>query len=134
MMSPVGRISAIPSSMSRSLSMSFNMPPCGRLRRTLTRREMLATAANGFGALALVGLLGEQAHGSTGRTIHGLTGLHHPARAKSVIFLYMDGGPSQMDTFDPKPRLTQDNGKPLPFPIPPTQFNTNGTILKSPWE
>lgn len=111
-------------------------PPCGRLHRPTTRREMLATCANGFGALALLGLLTDegQAHPGDGKVVRGLTGLHHPAKAKSVIFLYMDGGPSQMDTFDPKPRLAIDHGKPLPFPVPATQFNNNGTILKSPWE
>lgn len=114
--------------------MSSNFSSCGRMRRPLTRREMLATAANGFGALALVGMMAEETKASEGNVVHGLAGLHHPAKAKAVIFLYMDGGPSQMDTFDPKPRLAQDNGKPLPFPVPATQFNNNGNILKSPWE
>ena len=40
--------------------------------------------------------------------------LHHQAKAKQVIFLYMDGGPSQVDTFDPKPALARNHGKPLP--------------------
>jgi hypothetical protein len=58
---------------------------------------------------------------------------HHPARAKHVIFLYMDGGPSQMDTFDPKPRLKQDDGKPFAMAKEPTQFDNNGLTLGSPW-
>jgi hypothetical protein len=106
---------------------------CGKIYRPVTRREMLATCANGFGALALLGLLSEEARADN-KGVRGLAGLHHPAKAKAVIFLYMDGGPSQMDTFDPKPRLTRDHGKPLPFPVPATQFNNNGNILKSPWE
>ncbi len=61
-------------------------------------------------------------------------GLHYPRKAKSVIFLYMDGGPSQVDSFDPKPRLRADHGKPLPMKIPNTQFNDNGNIFGSPWE
>jgi hypothetical protein len=95
---------------------------------------MLANCANGFGGLALLSLLADAASADNGQIVKGLTGLHHPARAKAVIFLYMDGGPSQMDTFDPKPRLITDHGKPLPFPVPATQFNNNGMILKSPWE
>lgn len=119
--------------------MHIEGPPCGRVRRPLSRREMLASCANGFGGLAMLSLLAGESQasdsGAEGRkVIHGLSGLHHPARAKAVIFLYMDGGPSQMDTFDPKTRLDRDHGKPLPFPVPATQFNSNGTILKSPWE
>ncbi len=57
-----------------------------------------------------------------------------PAKAKSVIFLYMDGGPSQVDTFDPKPRLTAENGKPFGMKMEATQFNNNGATLGSPWE
>jgi hypothetical protein len=59
---------------------------------------------------------------------------HFSPRAKSVIFLYMDGGPSQIDSFDPKPRLRAEHGKPLPMKIPNTQFNDNGNIMGSPWE
>jgi hypothetical protein len=61
---------------------------------------------------------------------------HHPAKAKNVIFLYMDGGVSQVDSFDPKPRLDQDAGKnPRDlFKVDQTQFNNVGTILPSPWK
>nr|WP_231691275.1 DUF1501 domain-containing protein [Aureliella helgolandensis] len=59
--------------------------------------------------------------------------LHHPASAKHVIFLYMDGGPSQMDTFDPKPELTRLNGQPFPVKKEPTQFDNAGTTFGSPW-
>ncbi|MGV3483485.1 MAG: DUF1501 domain-containing protein, partial [Planctomycetaceae bacterium] len=62
-------------------------------------------------------------------------GLHHAARAKQIIFLYRDGGPSQVDTVDPKPLLSKFNGKDPAalFEVEPTQFNNNGTVLASPW-
>lgn len=92
-------------------------------RRVLSRREMLCRAANGFGGVALLSLLREQAGAAT----------HHPAKAKSVIFLFMDGGPSQIDTFDPKPRLIRDHGRPLPFQPPTTVFNISDKMLGSPF-
>jgi hypothetical protein len=95
--------------------------------RLTTRREMLCRCANGFGGLALATLLAEEAAAQT-------RGTHHPAKAKSVIFLFMDGGPSQMDTFDPKPRLARDNGKPIPFKTPTTVFNISDKILASPYQ
>ena len=64
-----------------------------------------------------------------------LPAVHHPARATSVIFLYMDGGVSQVDSFDPKPRLRQDAGKDPRslFKVDATQFNNVGAVLPSPW-
>ncbi|MCA9007940.1 MAG: DUF1501 domain-containing protein, partial [Planctomycetaceae bacterium] len=75
---------------------------CGNFRQQYTRREMLTQCANGFGAAALTALLQDRAFASssTGKT-------HFPPKAKNVIFLYMDGGPSQVDTFDPKPMLSK---------------------------
>ncbi len=115
--------------------------PCRRYQnRPTTRREMLATCASGFGALALAALqqdpsfAGEAAKSSAlGHADHGP---HHEVRAKNVIFLYMDGGPSQVDTFDPKPMLDKYNGKDPGelFDVEPTQFNNNGTVLASPWK
>src|SRR6202011_2826491 len=55
------------------------------------------------------------------------------SRAKNVIFCYMSGGVSHVDSFDPKPRLQTDAGKPLPGKIERTQFNNNGNLLPSPW-
>lgn len=110
---------------------------CKRFRATPpTRRQMLAQCANGFGAVALAGLMAAEAKASSS---HGASPLsprasHYPARAKSVIFLFMDGGPSQVDTFDPKPRLIADNGKPYQGEIHPSQFMSRGAVLKSPWE
>ena len=93
--------------------------------RHWTRRQMLARCANGFGALAFAGLAAESRAGT-----------HHPAKARSVIFLYMDGGPSQMDTFDPKPLLAKHNGQDPHglLKVQPTQFNNVGKVLASPWE
>jgi hypothetical protein len=111
---------------------------CGRFRpRPLTRREMLAQAANGFGAVALAALLHEQGRSqsapSAANTPLAPRRPHHEAKARSVIFLYMDGGPSQMDSFDPKPRLDREHGQPPRFRVEPTQFNNNGNVMKSPW-
>ena len=89
-----------------------------------TRREMLCRCANGFGGLALASML---ADGATRQP-------HHTAKAKSVIFLFMDGGPSQVDTFDPKPRLEADHGKPIPMKTPTTVFNIGDRILGSPYK
>jgi Protein of unknown function (DUF1501) len=98
---------------------------CGRYQFVLTRRAMLARCANGFGALALAGLTAE-ARG----------GRHHHAKAKSVIFLYMDGGPSQLDTFDPKPLLAKHHGRNPNelLKVQPTQFDNVGKVLASPWK
>ena len=89
----------------------------------LDRRELLARACHGFGGLAASSMF---------RAERGLRP-HYTPRAKSVIFLYMDGGPSQVDTFDPKPLLQRDHGKPFPMKKEPTQFNNNGNTLGSPW-
>jgi uncharacterized protein DUF1501 len=59
---------------------------------------------------------------------------HYPAKAKSVIFLFMDGGVSQMDSFDPKPRLRQDHGRSIPMKTPTTVFNIGDKVLGSPFE
>jgi hypothetical protein len=95
----------------------------------LNRRELLGTAALGFGQVAFQSLLGAE-------TGTGLVGsAHHPARAKRVIFLFMKGGPSHVDTFDPKPLLDRDHGKPAPFELPRVTFaGSSGNLLKSPWE
>jgi hypothetical protein len=92
-----------------------------------SRRELLCRTANGFGGLALLDLMVRTGEAATRPT-------HFPARAKSVIFLYMDGGPSQMDTFDPKPRLNRESGNPLPFKPPTTVFNITDRIYGSPFQ
>lgn len=103
-------------------------------RGGLSRRDLLMGGAQGFGALALGGLMANKSFGALSPGSQALPDLHHPARAKSVIFLYMDGGPSQVDTFDPKPRLDRENGQPIGMKIPRTQFNNVGNVLCSPWK
>ena len=93
----------------------------------LKRREFMQRGAMGFGSLALGSLLTDKASGAPKSP-------HFPARAKHVIFLYMDGGVSQVDSFDPKERLAKENGQAPKFKVDKTVFNNNGNILKSPWE
>ena len=80
-----------------------------------TRREMLKRAAGGFGSLALAGLLSEptrtEAAISTPADPLAARPPHFPAKAKCIIFLYMSGGVSHVDSFDPKPKLFADDGK-----------------------
>ncbi len=96
---------------------------------------MLAQGTMGFGAMALAGLLGDRAYGAAPALPAGaaLPRPHHVPRAKNVIFCFMSGGVSQVDSFDPKPRLAQDHGKPMPVKVERTQFNNNGNIMASPF-
>ena len=112
--------------------------------KPISRREMLTLSRNGFGSIALLGLMSSLPFGnkisaaieamSEGATPSLLP--HYAPKAKSIIFLYMDGGVSQVDSFDPKPRLAKENGEnPYDkFKVDATQFNNIGRILKSPWE
>ncbi len=93
------------------------------------RRKMLKQTAGGFGALAASAFLADLAAAES-----GVQKPHFAARAKRIIFLFMTGGPSQVDTFDPKPRLQRDNGKELPFAKPRVQFAQTGKLLASPWK
>ncbi|MBL8855315.1 MAG: DUF1501 domain-containing protein [Planctomycetaceae bacterium] len=113
-------------------------------RRISSRRDFLWRSACGMGGVALTALAQHPAYADH-RNGAGLSpvgddrnqdqnGLHHVARAKNVIFLYMDGGPAQMDTFDPKPRLQAEHGQPFAMKMEPTQFNNNGNTLGSPWK
>ena len=100
-----------------------------------SRRQLLKTTGAGFGSLALASLLAEESQGSN---LPGLSGSerapHFAPRARRVIFLFMKGGPSHMDTFDYKPQLQKDDGKPLPFEKPRVQFAPTGNLLGSPWK
>ena len=102
----------------------------------INRRNMLARSSVGFGLTALTGLLATQQSGlraaEPSQASHPSRML--PPRAKNVIFCFMSGGVSAVDSFDPKPRLKHDHGKPMPVPIKPTMFNANGNIMASPWE
>lgn len=104
----------------------------------VSRRALLRNSAAGFGMMALAGMLAESTSLMAGPVADNPLAskpTHFPPRAKRVIFLFMHGGPSHLDTFDPKPRLALDNGKPLPFKRPLTFAEGQvGGLLKSPWE
>ncbi len=107
----------------------------------LSRRAMLRSASGGFGALALAALLGDEARASAfgiskpdPRTPLAPRSPHFAPKAKRVIFLFMHGGPSQMDTFDYKPILQRDHGKPLPFAKPRVVSAETGNLLASPFK
>src|SRR5262245_22058173 len=88
------------------------------LPSTHDRRQFLASAGGGFGMLALTALLADDRllADDVDRTRNPLAPrrTHHSAKAKSVIFLFMSGGPSHLETFDPKPELARLHGQPLP--------------------
>lgn len=92
---------------------------------------MLRRCGMGFGAVALAAL-GAQGAPATGPFAPRAS--HYTPRAKNIIFLYMDGGVSQIDSFDPKPLLTKEHGLPFKMKMEPTQFNNNGSTLGSPWK
>lgn len=102
----------------------------------LSRRALLSQTGSGFGMLALAGMLAAETATEPDRTTnpYAVRAPHHPARARRVIFLYMPGGPSHVDLFDPKPRLIEDNGKPLPFEKPKLERTKTGNLLASPWK
>jgi Protein of unknown function (DUF1501) len=93
-----------------------------------SRREFLKLTSRGVSAFALSSLV------NAAGTASPIPRLHHQPRAKSVIFLYMSGGVSHVDSFDPKPLLKQRHGQPMPVPIERTVFDNNGNIMASPWE
>jgi len=99
----------------------------------MKRRDLLQLSSAGFGSLALSGILGlEQARAAAADPL-AVRAPHFPARAKRVIFLFMHGGPSQVDTFDYKPLLKRDHGKPLPFARPKVVSSETFNLLQSPW-
>ena len=103
--------------------MSFASHPC------LSRRRLLQSSAAGFGYLALLDLLAAAPADPLAPKPP-----HFPGRAKRIIFLFMKGGPSHVDTFDPKPRLQRDDGQPYPFARPRVTFARTGNLLASPWK
>ncbi len=106
---------------------------------SLSRRQALKGFANGFGMLGLAGLLADSVVAEPARALVASNPLlarapQYAARAKRVIFLFMSGGPSHVDLFDPKPKLTADSGKPLPFPMPALMRTKTGNLLGSPFK
>src|SRR5262245_5301062 len=104
----------------------------------VTRRAALCRIGNGFGMLAFASLVGESLARAAGMEVFEQDGaigprkLDHPARAKRVIFLFMNGGLSQVDSFDPKPMLDKYHGQPLPGGSIATERKT-GALMRSPF-
>ncbi len=100
--------------------------------RTLTsRRELLRRAGAGFGSVALAAILADMAVAASPPPAPlAPRSPHSRARARRVIFLFMPGGPSQVDTFDPKPKLSRDHGK----PSPKAYLGQTRRLLASPWK
>src|SRR5260370_13552012 len=94
----------------------------------MTRRELLQTMGAGFGMVGFGGVTGARTAADTLLP----TSPHFPAKAKRVMYLFRNGGPSQVDTFDPKPKLSEYHGKPIPTGNLRTERKT-GNLLKSPF-
>jgi Protein of unknown function (DUF1501) len=115
----------------------FSPHPLGHIPQARSRREFLFQAGGGFGALALSWLLARDGHAgekSEAKASHNPLASkpsHFPAKAKSIIFMFMVGGPSAVDLFDPKPELQKRHGQPLPksFGMPVSQFTKGDTPL-----
>ena len=97
-----------------------------------SRRVLMQRSACGFAALALRGLLADTTDDAAGPLAPRQP--HFPANARRVIFLFMHGGISHVDSFDPKPALVEKNGQPLPFAKPEFEFAPTGNLLASPWK
>jgi hypothetical protein len=122
-------------------SKSFPGDCCGRRRLAgWTRRDVLQNTACGFGGVALAALMADPAYAELSSTSgdddsgSSTKAPHFEPTVKRIVYLYMDGGPSQVDTFDPKPLLEKENGRPFKMPIEKTQFNNIGNTLASPWK
>jgi hypothetical protein len=100
-----------------------------------TRRDLLRSFAQGFAGLALATLFADEAGGESNKADPlAPKKPHFPAKARRVIVLFMHGGVSHVDTFDPKPKLAAMNGKPLPIAKPKFEFAPTGNLLASPWK
>jgi hypothetical protein len=100
---------------------------------SLSRRQLLQSISCGFGYLAMSALTAQSAMAARVNPLAARAPLFAP-RAKRVIFLFMQGGPSQVDTFDPKPKLEADDGKEIKFNVARTRTVTARKILRSPWK
>lgn len=101
---------------------------------SLSRRDWLTHSACGFGGLALLSMLSDEAAGAEATNPLAPRIAHFAARAKRVIFLFMHGGVSHVDSFDHKPKLAEMNGQPLPIAKPKFEFAPTGNLLASPWK
>lgn len=91
-----------------SVSTGNNLCP-GRLPVSVTRRQMLATASTGFGLMSLSALMADGSYGD----VEERPACHFPPKCRNVVFLFMPGGVSHVDSFDPKPALTEHDGREL---------------------
>lgn len=98
----------------------------------LSRRNLLASLGGGFGAIALQTMLAEEGVSDEGPSASPR--LHHPAKARRVLQLFMNGGVSQMDTFDYKPELERQHGKKVDFGMNVAPTSVPGAVMKSPFE
>src|ERR1051325_2268606 len=109
------------------------------MNRFLSRRQMLENSAVGFGAMALNSILQREGYAAESALAKERTydlkpkKPHFPAKAKNVIFIYVGGGPSTIDMFDPKPALMKYDGKPAPVEIKGRALNGSHQIMASPW-
>lgn len=111
------------------------IPLYHRQQAPLSRRAWLRAAGLGFGSLGMAALLAREDMAQSPANPLAARSPHFPAKAKRVIFLFMHGGPSSLDTFDPKERLIRDHGKPLPFKRPLAFDKSDpGPLMKSPWQ
>ena len=103
----------------------------------MSRRQALLRGSMGFGGIALAAML--KGHASASQSPAAPSGQiltpspHFSPRARNVIFVFLDGGLSQIDSFDPKPLLEKYDGKPFPSKMEATQFNNNGNTLSARW-
>ena len=106
-----------------------------RRQMPVSRRAWLRAAGLGLGSIGLTSLLADQGLAQTPGNPLAAKAPHYAPKAKRVIFLFMHGGPSSMDSFDPKERLIRDHGKPLPFKRPLAFDKSDpGPLMKSPWK
>ena len=98
----------------------------------ITRRQMLQTTSCGFGSLALAGLTNEA--NAAAKSPFAPKPTHHAPRAKRVIFIYMQGGVSQVDSFDPKPELTKHDGKQIDFYNARNRVTRKERVFKELWK
>ena len=108
---------------------------CNQFIQTTTRREMLRTSAYGVGQVVLAAMAGHRVMADTKRPLRPLApkAPHLRPRTKRVIFLFMWGGPSHVDLFDPKPRLNAESGKPLSGKSVGSDRDQLGKVLGSPF-
>jgi hypothetical protein len=107
--------------------------PMLHFEQPISRRRLLQSASCGFGYLALAGLCGETQAAAPDNPLAPKPP-HHTPKAKRVIFLFMQGGPSHVDTFDYKPRLARDDGKKVPFLVARTRQVTAERVFQSLWK